>query len=61
MINAGLGAALNIGLNLILIPRLGIEGSALDPWLRSSTFCHIFYHTEKYGHSVNLGISYLSH
>ena len=55
MINAGVGAALNIGLNLILIPRLGIEGSALATLATEFYFCVIsFVVLQRYGHSVDL-------
>ena len=55
MINAGLGAALNIGLNLVLIPRLGIEGSALATLATEFYFFVIsFIVLKRYGHSVNL-------
>ncbi|MGD0950814.1 MAG: flippase [Methanotrichaceae archaeon] len=55
MINAGLGAALNIGLNLVLIPRLGIEGSALATLTTEFYFFVIsFIILKRYGHSVDL-------
>jgi O-antigen/teichoic acid export membrane protein len=55
MINAGLGAALNIGLNLVLIPRLGIEGSALATLATEFYFFVIsFIILKRYGHSVDL-------
>jgi O-antigen/teichoic acid export membrane protein len=55
MINAGVGAALNIGLNLILIPRLGIEGSALATLATEFYFFVMsFVMLQRYGHSVYL-------
>jgi O-antigen/teichoic acid export membrane protein len=55
MINAGVGAALNIVLNLILIPRLGIEGSAIATLATELYFFIIsFLVLRRYGHSVDL-------
>jgi len=55
MINAGVGAALNIILNLILIPRLGIEGSAIATLATEFYFFIVsFVVLRRFGHSVDL-------
>jgi O-antigen/teichoic acid export membrane protein len=55
MINAGLGAALNIGLNLALIPKLGIEGSSFATLATEFYFFVIsFAMLHRYGHTVDL-------
>lgn len=55
MINAGIGAAINIGLNLVLIPRMGMVGAALAT-LSTEAFFFIFAYTilQRTGHTIDL-------
>ena len=55
MINAGIGAAINIGMNLVLIPRMGIVGAALAT-LSTEAFFFIFSYIvlQRTGHTIDL-------